>query len=132
MSLINVLGAGATLQVNLSGWQTLGNITAINGPEIETDDVNITNLSSPNLFKVWMAGWADAGVAEMEANFDPGTFATLYAQIRVSNSWQIVFSNGSKWTFTGYLKNIKTENPLEEQVTMPFSIKITGQPTFTQ
>lgn len=132
MSAINVLGAGAVLQLNQSGtYNSLANITSIGGPEVETDDINVSNLSTADLFKVFLAGWSDGGLAEMEANFDPTTFATLYAQVRVSNQWRIVFSNGSKWDFTGYLKNIKTDNPLEEQVTMPFSIKISGKPTFT-
>lgn len=129
---INVLGAGAVLQLNQSGtYGSLANITSIGGPEAECDDVNVTNLTSANMFKEWIAGWADAGLAEMEANFDPATFALIYSQLRIANAWRIILSNGSKWDFTGYLKRIKTDNPLEEQVTAPFAIKITGKPTFT-
>jgi len=130
---VNVIGAGAVLQLSITGvYTTQANITAIGGPAIEVDDINVTNLSSANLFKRWVAGWADGGTCEAEANFDPATFAYLYSQVRLSNLWRIVLSNGSKWDFSGYLKSIKTDNPLEEQVTAPFAIKVDGQPTFTQ
>lgn len=130
---INVLGAGAQFQLFQTGVYTaLANITAIGGPDVEVDDVDVTNLSYADLFRRFIAGWADAGVVEMEANFDPATCATLVAQLRVANVWRIVFSNGSHWDFSGYLKSLKTDNPLTEQVSMPFSVKISGPPTFTQ
>lgn len=128
-----MLGIGGKLQIDLSGVYTdIAEVTAIGGPQITVADVDVTHLLSANQFKEFLAGWGDGGVLQCEANFTPAQLATLYGQIRVTKAWRMLFSNGSKWDFNGHLNALNTDNPLEEEVSMPFSIKITGKPVFTQ
>lgn len=127
-----IIGAGAQLQLFTGGVYTaVAGIVSIGGPHTQVADVDITNLSSPNLFKQFLAGWADGQTVDLEANYDHLAFQGLYTQLRVMNAWKIVFADGSFWGFNGYINAIATDNPLETQVTMPFSIKVSGQPTFT-
>lgn len=128
-----ILGAGGSLQLFTGGSFTpVVNVTSIGGPAIEVDDVNVTVLAnSTDMYKRFLAAWADAGVIEAEGFFDPTQYGTLLTNVRTANQWQIVFSNGSKIGFSGYIKGLKADNPLEETVTTPFTIKVSGPPTFT-
>ena len=125
----NFLGAGSTISLNGS---LLGSIVSISGPSLEAADVDISNLASPFVWKQFLAGWADAGEVECEVNFDPGTYAVVYANFRIPVTWTITIGlSGASINFTGYVKSLKLDVPLETQVTAPFTIKATGVPSYT-
>lgn len=125
----NFLGAGSTVSLNGA---TLGSIVSISGPGLEAADVDVSNLLSPFVWKQFLAGWADAGEVEFEVNFDTGTYATLFANFRVPATWTITIGlSGASISFTGYVKSLKLDVPLETQVTAPFTVKVTGVPSYT-
>lgn len=127
-----ILGLGATFQVDNSGYVSILEITDIGGPSMTVDDVDTTHLLSANQFKEFLAGFGDGGVVTLEANYVKTQVTLLYGFIRQSRAWRIVFSDASKWDFNGHINAIDTSNPLEEEVTFTFSIKISGKPVFTQ
>jgi hypothetical protein len=127
-----VLGAGAILSYFSGGiYNSVANVKSIGGLDISYSDVDTTNLANVNRWKTSLAAWADAGVIPCECNFAATMFNTLLNLGGQTNTWRITFSNGSKWDFTGYINALKTEIPLEDIITMPFAIKVSGQPTFT-
>lgn len=128
-----VVGAGTVLQLSISSvFTSQANITSLSGPNMSVHDIDSTILASPNLFKEFIAGFVDGGEVTVGARFLNTLMNTLYTNIRVMNSWKIIFSQGSVWAFSGYIKALNGgEVPLEDDITVPFTIKITGQPTFT-
>ena len=40
-------------------------VQEITPPELEADDIETSHLTSPNQFKQFVAGWADAGLAKI-------------------------------------------------------------------
>ncbi len=127
-----VIGAGSKLQVSISSSLTdVAEVVSINGPQITFTDVDITNLQSANVFKEFMAGFGDGGTVVLDCNFTAAQMTTLYGMVRVTQVWRVLFSNASKWDFSGYINAISTDIPLDEEINMPISIKVTGKPTYT-
>lgn len=128
-----IVGVGAKLQVDISSVYTdVVEIVSIDGPQIQVGDVDVTHLQSPNQFREFLPGLGDGGVLNMEANYTKAQMNTLYGFLRVTKPWRILFSDGSKWDLNGYINAISTTAPLEDESAMPFSIKVTGKPVFTQ
>lgn len=127
-----IIGVGAKIQVDISGTYTdIAEVVSIGGPDITVGDVDVTHLQSANAAKEFIAGLLDGGAVTMEANFTAAQYNTLYGFARSTKSWRITLSNGSKFDFSGHWNALGMQNPLEEEVQMPFTIKVTGKPTFT-
>lgn len=127
-----IVGAGAVLQLSIASvFTTITDITGLAGPEQSVGDIDVTNLLSPNVFKEYLPGWGEGGVVTIEGNYNHTQAAILYGTIRASQNWKMIFSDATYWTFTGYINAFSMDNPLTEQVTNPFSIKVTGKPVFS-
>ena len=123
------LGAGSTISFNGTVFATA---VSISGPKHDVNDVDVSNLLSPNLWKQFLAGWKDGGEAECEANFDPAGYAVVFGNLGVSGTFVVTFgASGGYITFPGYIKSCGTDVPLETQITMPFTVKVSGQPVYT-
>jgi hypothetical protein len=129
-----IVAAGAQLQLSISSvYTTITDITAIGGVQATVGEVDVTNLLSPNVFKEFLPGWGDGGQVAIEANLAKTQFFILYGILRTPSSWKIIFSDGSNWTFSGFLTALATDNPEgDEPATSPFTIKVTGKPVYSQ
>ena len=105
-------------------------LTEIGGISIEADDIETSHMDSPNQFKEFTAGWADAGEVEFTLQFEKAGAAAVWALFRQDKSFRVLFKDGSEWTFNGYLKAFGTEADREGIVTVPCTIKISGEPVF--
>lgn len=128
-----IASAGCKIQREIASVFTdVAEVVGIGGPQVTVGDIDVTHLQSPNQFKEFIPGWGDGGVVTIEANFTKAQLNSLYGTIRTVQNWKIVFSDLSNWAFSGYINAISTDTPLEEEVQMPFSIKVTTKPVFTQ
>lgn len=107
----------------------IGGITAINGPEIEGEDIDVTDMDSANGFMEFLPGLVDGGEVELELNYDKDEQAVLYALIRTTAAFKIVGSDSSKWDFSGYLKGLGQEYPHDDKISSSATLKISGKPT---
>ena len=103
-------------------------ITEIGGIEIEADDIETSHMESANQFKMFTAGWADAGEVDFTIQFQKENAEDVWALFRQDKSFEVKFKDGSAWTFNGYLKKFGTEADREGLVTVPVTIKISGEP----
>ena len=128
-----IFSPGTTLLLDAgSGLTTVAEVKSIGGPELTCDDVETSNLSTSNVIKTYIAGWGDGGTVQISAWWNPAQFAILLTKFRTVCPWRIVFPQGSQWNFSGYYNSLKTDVELAENVEAPFTIKVTGAPTFTQ
>jgi hypothetical protein len=126
-----ILGAGSQLKLDTgSGLTTVAGVESIDN-EISIGDVDTSDLLTTSVAKTYIAGWLDAGTVDMTVRFTAAQYNTILGQARVSRSWQILLSNGSAFNFTGYWNKLGLGVPLETEIEMPFSVKISGLPTFT-
>jgi predicted secreted protein len=128
-----ILSAGTILQLNISGTYTsLANITSIGGPNMTCSDVDITTLLSTSRWKEFISGFKDGGLMNLDANYLNTLYLILFNNFSVANTWRLIFIDSSKMDFSGYINALSDDAPLEEEVGMPFAVKLTGVPTYTQ
>lgn len=107
-----------------------GEITNISGPGISVDEVEITNHSSADDFKEFVAGLIDGGEFSVEGNLTSAIVTGLYADLlaRTSKSYVVTFPNSMTWTFTGYPKSFETDAPVDGKLGFSATFRVTGKP----
>ena len=129
-----IIGYGVTLGYATTGtttYTTVGEIIDLGGPNIDTDDVELTHSSSPDTFKEYCAGLGEPGEFECEVNYDKTNTASVYALHRSKKSWKVTLPDSSTWVAVGYLKTLGNQIPVGDRVTQTWAVKLTGKPTFT-
>lgn len=114
-----------------TSWFEIGQITEISPPELEADDVEVSNMQSPEQFKQFDPGWADAGEVELTVQYTKAQATTLYGIFRQPKLFKIQFEDGSVWEYQGYVKKLGGEIDREGVITQTVTTKISGKPTFT-
>lgn len=133
MAALGILGAGGQLQLFIASvYTTITGVRSIQGPDGVWHDIDVTWLQSPGRAKEFISGFFDGQTINMECIMVPANVVTLFTTNGgVTGVWRILFSNGSHADFNGYINKFAWENPLEEEVLTPFSIKVSGPVTFT-
>ncbi len=108
-----------------------GEITSISGPGISTGEIDITNHSSSDDFREFVAGLMDGGEFSIEGNLTADIVTGIYADLisRTSKSYTITFPNGLTWTFTGFPKSFETSAPVDGKLGFSATIRVSGKPT---
>lgn len=122
-------GNAATVEASTT-WTEFAEITDIKPPEIEADDIETSHMQSPEQFKEFIAGWADAGEVEVTCNFLKTNNAAVYALFRQNKGFRMTFEDGSVWKFNGYIKKFANEVDREKIVTAVATVKVNGKPEF--
>lgn len=112
-------------------WTEVAQIVDIGPPEIEADDIEVSNMTSPEQFKQFDPGWADAGEVEMTIQYTKEAATSLYALFRIPKGFKMTFEDGSSWGFSGYVKKLGGEIDREGVITNTIGVKISGKPAFT-
>ena len=107
-----------------------GEITNITGPGISVDEVEITNHSSADDCKEFVAGLIDGGEFSVEGNLTSTVVTGVYTDLlaRTSKSYTITFPNSMTWTFTGYPKSFETDSPVDGKLGFSATFRVTGKP----
>lgn len=127
-----IQGVGGQLQLNIASvLTTVAGVYDVDGPQGTVDDINVSSLQSASAAKEFLPGMFDGGTVQLECRYDHIQWGTLYGTYRVMQAWRILYNDGSKWDFNGYINSMSPKMPLEDEVGSPFSIKISGKPVFT-
>lgn len=118
-----------------SAWTDFATIDDIKPPKVESGDIDVSHMQSPNSFKEYVAGWAEGGEFEVKIQFEKAQNATIYGLFRKPKGYRIVFPDapapsGSKWKADGYIKSFANEVDREGIITADIVVKITGEPDF--
>lgn len=132
------LGYGTLLQRWTDGdWLTIAEQLKIDGPNLSSDDVEVTNHDSPGGIKEYIPALMDTGEVNFEGNFIPGN--TSQQQLitdqknRIVSDWRIVLptadsiDNREKWSFQGYIKGLSFSSPVPSQMTISGTMKLAGE-----
>ncbi len=117
---------------------TLSEVIGITPPSMSRDSVDVTHEQSPSAWREFIAGLKDAGEISLEMNFDPKNAgaSSLMAELALSGpsavkNRQIVFPDGSMFTFAAFLTKYDPDAPLAKSMSAKVTFKITGAPTLT-
>lgn len=131
---------GTTLTKKKSGSESadllIGNLTSIGEIGIESEEINTTDLDSPNGYKEFIAGSKDAGEVSIAGNIKNETNVEkmlALAEAQTVEEWTVTYPSGAKWVFNGFLKSFKDgEKSVDGLATFTGSIRISGKPTYTK
>ena len=117
--------AGASA-LAIGNWKRL----SWDGPNAGTIDV--TDVSSTNNWKEFLAGLKDAGTITLSLQFAKALWGTLITALGTMDVWTLTLGDGSKVVASGFL----TQGPgmggeLESGADADVAIKLTGQPVYT-
>lgn len=118
-----ITGTGATLSGATTG--AVGEIISVSGPGATATDIDITNFASTA--KEFIGGLVDWGEMTIGVIYESTLAQTLDGRVsQTSEVWTFTFSNTDTFTFTGYIKGLGIENPMDDTVTQEITIKLTG------
>lgn len=138
----------------MSGWRTtiegkgseevvatglVGHIRRIGMSGMDSDDIDVTTMSSENPFREFVTGLTDAGELEMDIVYEADTFDQLFGAIGRDHAvgasdleqWEITFPDDSVFSCRGYLRNLGVESPMDEAIEGTAALKISGKPEFS-
>lgn len=114
----------------------IAELTAINGLDLTSDEVDITNHDSTGGFEEVMMTLKRTGSVSIEGNFLPGDAgqAALLADFlsTTKDTYKIVFPAdlGAEWEFEAYVKKPpSTEAPIDNVVPFTAELRVTGEPS---
>lgn len=130
---------GTTLTKTMSGSETedlvVANLTSIGEIGLESEEIDTTDLDSPNDFKEFIAGSKDAGEVGIGGNIK--TEANVETMLALANSrsveeWTVTYPSGATWVFNAFVKSFKDgEKTVEGLATFSATLRVTGAPVYT-
>lgn len=129
---------GTTLTKKKGGDETtdwkIGHLTSIGEIGVESEEVDTTDLDSPDNYKEFQGGLKDAGEVSLAGNIhDDTTIEKMLAlaESQAMESWEVKYPSGATWTFNGFVKSFKDgEKTAEGLVTFSATIRVSGKPVF--
>lgn len=131
---------GTTLTKKKSGSEQgdlkIANLTSIGEIGVESEEIDTTDLDSPNNYKEFIAGSKDAGEVSLAGNIKDEANVEKMLALAESQSmeeWEVTYPSGATWTFSGFVKSFKDgEKTPDGLATFSASIRISGKPTYTK
>jgi len=119
-------------------YTTIAEVKDISGPSLELGTEDITNHSSTDGWKEFVATLLDAGEVSFDLNFLPGNATQSYSNgllkdmaNKTKRNFQIVFPSSSPvtWGFAAFVTKFEPKEPVEGSLQASATLKITGKPT---
>ena len=131
---------GTTLTKKMSGSEVadtiIANLTSIGEIGVESEEIDATDLDSPNNYKEFIAGSKDAGEVSLAGNIKNEANVEKMLALAESQSledWVVTYPSGAKWEFKAFVKSFKdTEKTTDGLAGFSASLRISGKPTYTK
>ena len=130
---------GTTLTKKKSGNEDadlkIANLTSIGEIGVESEEIDATDLDSPDNYKEFIAGNKDAGEVALAGNIKDESNVEKMLALAESQSmeeWTVTYPSGATWAFSGFIKSFKDgEKTPDGLATFSATIRISGKPVFT-
>ena len=131
---------GTTLTKTKSGNELedlkIANLTSIGEIGVESEEIDATDLDSPDNYKEFIAGSKDAGEVSLAGNIKDETNVEkmlALAEAQSIEEWTVTYPTGATWKFSGFVKSFKDgEKTPDGLATFSATIRISGKPVFTK
>lgn len=131
---------GTTLTKVKSGDETedlrIANLTSIGEIGVESEEIDTTDLDSPNNYKEFIAGSKDAGEVSLAGNIKDESNVEKMLALAESQSvetWNVEYPSGAKWEFSAFVKSFKDgEKTTDGLATFTATLRISGKPVYTK
>ena len=127
---------GTTLTKGKSGDETadlkIANLTSIGEIGVESEEIDTTDMDSPDDYKESIAGLKDAGEVPIAGNIkDESNVEKMLAlaESRSVEKWTVTYPSGAKWVFNAYVKSFKDgEKTTDGLATFTATLRVSGKP----
>ena len=131
---------GTTLTKGKSGDELedlkIANLTSIGEIGVESEEIDATDLDSPDNYKEFIAGSKDAGEVSIAGNIKDESNVEKMLALAESQSiekWTVTYTSGAKWVFNAFVKSFKDgEKTTDGLATFTASLRISGKPVYTK
>lgn len=114
----------------------IANLTSIGEIGVESDEIDATDLDSPNNYKEFIAGSKDAGEISLAGNIKVEANVEkmlALAEAQTLEDWVVTYPSGATWTFTAFVKSFKDgEKTVDGLASFTASLRVSGKPTYTK
>lgn len=131
---------GTTLTKGKSGDELedlkIANLTSIGEIGVESEEIDATDLDSPDNYKEFIAGSKDAGEVSIAGNIKDESNVEKMLALAESQSiekWTVTYPSGAKWVFSAFVKSFKDgEKTTDGLATFTATLRISGKPVYTK
>ena len=137
MSAIKTMGTTLTKTKSGSELEDLkiANLTSIGEIGVESEEIDTTDLDSPDNYKEFIPGTKDAGEVSLAGNIKEESNVEKMLALAESQSmeeWTVTYPSGATWKFKGFVKSFKDgEKTPDGLATFSATIRVSGKPTYT-
>ena len=114
----------------------IANLTSIGEIGVESEEIDATDLDSPDNYKEFIAGSKDAGEVSLAGNIKEESNVEKMLALAESQSmeeWEVTYPSGATWVFSGFVKSFKDgEKTPDGLATFSATIRISGKPVYTK
>jgi hypothetical protein len=109
----------------------LEGITELTPPAIEVAEVETSHMTTADRTRTFKGGWRDPGSVSGKMHFDPSRYSALLALVGEAKGFKVELADGSMIEFNGFIKSVGNPIDREGLVSVEFTIRVSGKPTFT-
>lgn len=140
MSDVRAIGTSLTKKKSASETEDLkiGSLTSIGEINIESSEIDVTTLDSPDGAKEYLSGDLDAGECAISGYIkkeaDEQTIVKMLSLLKSGSveDWSIDFPSGAKWELKAFVKNFgTTEETPDGLIGFNGTLRISGLPVYT-
>lgn len=114
----------------------IANLTSIGEIGVESEEIDATDLDSPDNYKEFIAGSKDAGEVSLAGNIKDESNVEKMLALAESQSmeqWEVKYPSGATWVFSGFVKSFKDgEKTPDGLATFSATIRISGKPVYSK
>ena len=133
------IGYGSVLMVNSTtgGEVNVAQVRSISGPGVSFNDVDTTCLDSSSNYRTFVAGLGDPGELSFSLVYDSTatsmSLLTRHMKNRTSTTFKVAegSSGGTLTSFSGYVKAMGREIPMDDVISCDVTVKVSGLPGYT-
>ncbi|MCV3209604.1 histidine kinase [Mesorhizobium sp. YC-39] len=102
-------------------------------PADSDDNVEATNMQSPNRRREYIPGLTDSGEASFEMNYVPGSAIDIFLRSIKGKALigRLTFANGVQIIFNCSRQGYETAVPNDDKMTATLTLKVSGEPYMT-
>jgi len=130
------IGIGTGLLATTPTYTTIAQVSALSGPSISGETVDVTTHDSPSGFRQFVAGLVDPGEVTFDLvfDYDVGTHANASGGIlyplhqRTGRAFKITFTDSTPITvvFDAFVTSFEPDMSIDGAMTASLTLKLTG------